>query len=167
MTTSQLQSTEAQPVHLDPPRFEDSAAMLIAGLRGHFTPNTASQLSTQWLRFIPHIGNVAGQIGRIAYGVCFLSSDGFDYLSGVQVSSSNGLPADFDVVSIPAQRYAVFAHHGHVSKLSETCDAIEHEWLPRAGYQHPENSPNFFERYGEGFNPQTGTGDIEIWVPVS
>jgi len=22
------------------------------------------------------------------------------------------------------------------------------------------------ERYGEGFDPQTGSGDIEIWTPI-
>jgi AraC family transcriptional regulator len=167
MTTSQLPSTETPPVHLDPPAFKDGDAMLIAGLQGHFSNDTMGQIPTQWMHFIPHIGHIAGQVGRIAYGVCSLSPNGVDYLSGVQVSNSTGLPADFNVVSIPAQRYAVFAHHGHVSKLGETCDAIEHQWLPRSGYHHPHNSPNFFERYGEGFDPKTGTGDIEVWVSVS
>jgi predicted transcriptional regulator YdeE len=26
--------------------------------------------------------------------------------------------------------------------------------------------PYMFERYGEGFNPQTESGDIEIWIPL-
>jgi AraC family transcriptional regulator len=166
MTTSQLPSTETPPVHLDPPTFEDGDAMLIAGLQGHFNRDTAGQIPAQWLRFFPHIGHVPGQIGSIAYGVCLLSPDGFDYLSGVQVANSTGLPADFNVVSIPAQRFAVFAHHGHVSKLGETCDAIERQWLPRSHFHHPANSPDLFERYGEGFDPKTGTGDIEVWVPI-
>ncbi len=25
----------------------------------------------------------------------------------------------------------------------------------------------FFERYGETFDPRTGTAGIEIWIPVS
>ena len=84
-------------------------------------------------------------------------------------ASSIGLPADFNVVSIPAQRYAVFAHHGHVSKLGETfCDAIERPVAPHdpTAVHHSENSPDLFERYGEGFDPKTGTGDIEVWVPI-
>jgi AraC family transcriptional regulator len=166
MTTIQLQSTETQPVHLDSPRFDDGEAMLLAGFRGHFCSDTMKDIPAQWLRFIPHIGNVPGQVGRVAYGVCFLSSNGVDYLSGVQVARSTGLPTDFSVVTIPAQRYAIFTHHGHVSSLSETCDAIERQWLPRSHFHHPENSPDLFERYGEGFDPKTGTGDIEIWVSI-
>ena len=166
MTTSQLPSTETPPVHLDPPTFKDGDAMLIAGLNGHYSIDTMNEIPTLWQRFAPHIGNIPGQVDRAAYGVCFLSSNGVDYLSGVQVSNSNGLPSGFQVVSIPAQRYAVFAHQGHVSTLCETCDAIERLWLPRSHFHQPKNSPNFFERYGEGFNPQTGIGDIEVWVPI-
>jgi AraC family transcriptional regulator len=44
-----------------------------------------------------------------------------------------------------------------------------HRWLPSSGYAPIEaNSdvPYMFERYGEGFNPQTESGDIEIWIPL-
>jgi AraC family transcriptional regulator len=26
--------------------------------------------------------------------------------------------------------------------------------------------PDFFERYGEEFDPQTGMGGIEVWIPI-
>ena len=26
--------------------------------------------------------------------------------------------------------------------------------------------PNLIERYGPGFNPKSGTGDIELWLPI-
>ncbi len=94
MTTSQPPSIEAPPVHLDPPTFKDGDAMLIAGLQGHFNRDTAGQILVQWLRFIPHLGNVPGQIGRTLCGAHVSSPNGFDYLSGVQVANSTGLPAD-------------------------------------------------------------------------
>jgi AraC family transcriptional regulator len=72
-------------------------------------------------------------------------------------------------VNVPAQRYAVFAHSEHVSKLRNTCEAIWRQWLPNSGHEFARpapGAPDFFERYGPGFNPQTGMGDIEVWVPV-
>ena len=27
-------------------------------------------------------------------------------------------------------------------------------------------APDFFERYGEAFDPQLGMGDVEVWIPV-
>jgi predicted transcriptional regulator YdeE len=27
-------------------------------------------------------------------------------------------------------------------------------------------APDFFERYGEKFDPRTGMGDIEVWIPI-
>jgi len=46
-------------------------------------------------------------MGRVAYGLCFnaLSPDGIDYLAGVEVSSSSGLPGDFSVVTMHPRRF--------------------------------------------------------------
>jgi AraC family transcriptional regulator len=63
----------------------------------------------------------------------------------------------------------VFPHHEHVSKISNTVDAIWRGWLPTSGYapiQANSDVPYMFERYGEKFNPETGMGDTEIWIPL-
>ena len=110
-------------------------------------------------------------MGRVAYGVVLsLSKDGScDYVAGVEVSDLSQLPSEFARLSIPAQRYAIFAHHEHVSKLGETIGAIWSKWLPGSGLEpahDPRGTPEFFERYGEGFSPREGKGDVEVWVPV-
>jgi hypothetical protein len=64
-----------------------------------------------------------------------------------------------------AQRYAVFVHLDHVSKLADTIPAIFMKWLPASGHEPIRNS-GFFERYGEDFNVESGRGDIEIWIPI-
>jgi AraC family transcriptional regulator len=102
--------------------------------------------------------------------LCFnaLSLDGIDYLAGVEVSSSSGLPGEFNVATIPAQKYAVFSHLEHVSKLRETLDAI-HKWLPGSGHEVARGTagaPDFFECYSEEFDPLTGMGGMEVWIPV-
>jgi AraC family transcriptional regulator len=41
-------------------------------------------------------------------------------------------------------------------------------WFPTSGLEHVQTpgAPAFFERYGEEFDPQSGMGGIEVWVPV-
>jgi AraC family transcriptional regulator len=163
------QGDKTNPEMPESPRFEDGDTKLIAGLRGHYTRETMRDIPDLWKRFAPYIGKVPGQVGGVAYGVCFPLSDGFDYLAGVEVASATELPEAFSVVTMPVQRYAVFTHRGHVSKLQETCDAIEREWLPRSQYAFVHGlpgTPGFFERYGESFDPRIGVGDVEVWVPI-
>ena len=151
------------------PRIEKGGPMRIAGLKVHYTADTMNQIPAQWERFGPMIGTVPGQIGGVAYGVCFLGAKGIDYLCGVEISANSKTSADLSVVEVPAQTYAVFEHPGHVSTLHETMEAIESKWLPASGCKpvpKAAGAPDFFERYGEEFNPQTGLGGIEVWIPV-
>ena len=90
-------------------------------------------------------------------------------MEGVEVSRTADLPNEFSVVSIPAQKHAVFSHQGHVSELHKTCEAIFGEWLPASGYEvarERREAPDFLERYGEGFDPRTGIGETEVLIAI-
>ena len=65
---------------------------------------------------------------------------------------------------IPEQRYAVFTHADHVASIRRTVNAIWNQWLPASGLKAAD-APNF-ERYDEAFDPATGNGGFEIWIPV-
>ena len=155
-------------MELEPPRFENGKSLLIAGLREHV--KTISSIPAQWQRALAY--KIPNRLGKVDYGVCFnclSGADSFDYLAGVEVSDFSGLPAELSRVSIPAQKYAVFPHREHVSKLSSTIDTILNKWLPQSGHEVAHavaDAPDFLERYGEDFDPQTGTGGIEIWIPI-
>lgn len=169
MTHTAAKQTPA--TKLDPPRFENGKPFLIAGLQRTYAPTAMSNIPGQWRTFAPHIGRISGQVGLVAYGICWQPADSssIEYLTGVEVSTFAGMPEGFTVVSLPAARYAVFPHRAHVSKLYETCDAIS-RWLPESGHQSAAASdtetPAFFERYSEEFDPQTGMGGMEVWVPI-
>jgi AraC family transcriptional regulator len=155
---------------LQAPRIEHGKTFGIAGLREHYTPETMKNIPELWQRFGPYVGKIPGQVGHVAYGLCFnaLSPNGIDYLAGVEVSSTSDLPGEFSVANIPAQKYAVFSHREHVSKLYQTLDAID-KWLPGSGFAAASGAaeaPNFFERYSEEFDPRTGMGGIEVWIPI-
>jgi AraC family transcriptional regulator len=129
--------------------------------------NTQADIPGLWARFAPRMDGVAGRVTTEAFGVVSGVSDpaAFDYLAGVAVDKDAKLPPDFARIELPARRYAVFAHQGHVSKLPATAGAIFADWLPASG-EEAAGPPDFFERYGEAFDPKRGEGDIEVWLPL-
>ena len=157
---------ETPKTKLNPPRIVDGRPLLIAGLGDHFTFENLGGIPALWQRFREHIGHVPGQVGDIAYGVCYNTDDAghFDYIAGVEVADFAALPADFARLRLTAQHYAVFTHDEHVSTIRGTFMAIFNDWLPQSGYQNADAAP--FERYDKRFDPHTGTGGFEIWIPI-
>ncbi|CAM5768032.1 AraC family transcriptional regulator [Bosea minatitlanensis] len=152
-------------VILDEPRIQRGKAMLLAGFGSRFGYEAFNGIPALWRRLASHLGHIPGQVGEVCYGVSHAADEnGVDYLAGVEVASFGDLPPAFDRIRIPEQVYAVFTHHGHVTAIKGTFDAIWNEWLPRSG-RKPAESPSF-ERYDERFDSQTGTGIVEVWVPV-
>jgi AraC family transcriptional regulator len=158
------------------PWFSNRRALRVAGLAMHYDAQSAEAFAKQWQLFAPMIGKMPGQIGTETYGVVtgsFGGDHGFEYITGVEVSSFDQVPAKFRRLNVPAQRYAVFVHDGHVSQIRDTMYTIKKEWLPkwmvagRPDYgKEGGDQPDFFERYGKDFDPATGTGKVELWVPL-
>jgi len=157
---------EMERYSLDPPRFEHLGELLIAGLNETYTFADRVKIPAQWTRFMAHFGKVPGQVANYTYGVCwnYKAGTGFDYLTGVEVGNASSLSGDFTQVRLPAARYAVFTHSKHVSTIAATLDAIWQKWLPNSGHQ-PNGEPSF-ERYDERFDPKSGIGGFEIWLPI-
>ncbi len=153
-----------------PPRFEQLAALRIAGLRANGLTSPQPAIGQLWRRFAPLLGDSPSWAGKTTYGVNLLSADrGFDYLAGVALLDDATLPVGLSLVSVPAQTYAVFTHAGHISEIRHTVEAIFSTWLPHSGYHFAQTGGDpvsFLEHYGEGFDPRSGLGDIEIQVPI-
>jgi AraC family transcriptional regulator len=152
---------------MEAPRFEDRGSFLLAGLTGRYHHDHHEGIPAQWQRFGPqHMGKIPGQLGWTSYGVCF-NFDGtgnFDYMCAVEVGEALPLPPPLTHLPVAPQHYAVFTHRDHISKIGPTWDAIYNEWPKESGRTLIE-APQF-ESYSEDFNPQTGTGIVEIWIPV-
>lgn len=160
-----IRMDENQIVELKPPRRENSQTMLIAGISEQYTFQTNEGIPLQWQRLGPFIGNIPGQIGWTTYGVCSAADDErFHYLCGVQVSNCSDVPDELTSVRIPARQYLVFEHSGHVSTIRATVSTIWNKYLPEARIKVAQ-APDF-ERYDDRFDPTTGAGVIEIWIPV-
>ena len=152
--------------HLRAPRFATGKPLLIAGISERYSCENGAGIPNQWQRFHQSVANIPDRIGQVAYGVCCNGDDAgnFDYISGVEVSDFSDLPREFASVRIPEQRYAVFTHRDHISTIRRTVNTIWNHWLPASGLKAAD-APSF-ERYDENFDPLTGNGGLEIWVPV-
>jgi AraC family transcriptional regulator len=153
-------------VELAAPRMETSEPLLLGGLVERHACNSPRGIPAQWQRFGPYIGRIPGQVGDAAYGAIYnFDSDGnFDYMCCVEINGSSGLPAGLETLQVPAQKYVVFRHSGHVAGIRATMAAIWNQWFPESGYQAAK-APTL-ERYGPEFNPSTGLGGFEIWIPI-
>ncbi len=161
-----IKMDETLIANLEPPRFVNGKVLLIAGVGARYDCNSSAGIPAQWQRFLPHFGNIPGQISRVAYGVICNSDDegNFDYICGVEVSDFSALPADFSHVRIPEQRYAVFSHREHISAIRRTMNTIWSKWLPESA--HEVVDAPLFERYAEDFDSTTGKGGVEVWIPI-
>jgi AraC family transcriptional regulator len=151
---------------LEAPRYENAKAFLVAGIAERCTEESSAGIPAQWQRFQPYIGNIQGQVGSVAYGVIYNTDDegDVDYLCAVEVADFSNIPPELSHVRIPENRYVVFSHRAHISTIRRTFNTIWSKWFPDSGHE-PADAP-FFERYDERFNPKTGAGGLEIWIPL-
>jgi AraC family transcriptional regulator len=164
--TEPLRMPAQTKTDLAAPRFEQAPALLVAGLGARYAQGGDPAIPLQWQRFAPHIGNLSGQVGDIAYGVVanLDENNSFDYIAGVAVKDFSDLPEGFAAIRIPPRRYAVFTHRGHVSGITSTMAAIWRDWLPNSGHRFADAA--FFERYDQRFDTRTGNGEVELWLPL-
>jgi AraC family transcriptional regulator len=154
---------------VETPRVEERTERLIAGLRGRYDMKTAGKIPEQWKMFGPYIGKITGQVDECAYGVVKMAgSEKFDYVSGVEVSSREGVPVPLFTLRVAAHKYLIFPYRDHVSKMNETIGAIWNEWLPASQYKVARgvDVPGMVEFYGADFDPRTGMGTMELWIPI-
>jgi len=153
-------------IELAPPRFVDRGPTLLVGLLEHYKDGDMSAIPNQWQRFAPWLGHIPGQVSDVAYGVVLNGDDEgtTDYLTAVEAPDFSDVPPELSRLRLSAERYAVWEHAGHISEIRSVWRAIWSEWVPQK-VRKLADAP-FFERYPEAFDPQTGDGGFEIWLPV-
>jgi AraC family transcriptional regulator len=155
------------PAELTPPRIENGALLLVAGIAQRYAGNAeGAGIPAQWQRFARYLAHIPHRIGADTYGVCYNTDDegNMDYLCAVPVASFADLPAEFTTLRVAAHRYAVFWHGAHVSAIRGTWSAIWNDWLPQSEYRAAD-AP-ILERYDRRFDPLSGHGGVELWVPI-
>ena len=147
------------------PQFASLPAFTVVGMMMRVKPQgkVPSQL---WDEFGPRMGEIKHMTGPdIAYGLTAnmnMSTGEFDYMAGLQVSSTADIPDGMVPYDVPAQTYAVFSCM--IPTLREVFDHIYSIWLPSSGYVRAAGPE--LELYGESFDPRDPAATFEVYIPV-
>ena len=153
---------------LPPPHIVSLEPLLIAGIGRRFACDDFAGIPALWQELHPHLGEIPGQKGSATYGLVAnmaAPGDTYFYLAGVEVCDIAEIDKSFTGIRLPAQRWAIFPHRGHITTIASTIHAIFGHALPAAGLAAGD-MPDLLERYDQNFDPRTGAGGFEIWVPV-
>ncbi|WP_158814453.1 AraC family transcriptional regulator [Methylocapsa sp. S129] len=151
---------------LEAPRIVAGKPMLVVGLAERHAFSDPKDIPGQWQKFMALYGEIPDKANPIPIGVSAnMDEDGnFEYFCAVEVARFSSAPRGLKQLRIPAQTYALFHHRDHVAKIGATYAAIWNRWLPdnnRAVADGPS-----IERHLETFDPRTGLGGVEIWIPI-
>lgn len=158
---------------LENPRFEDSPVLFISGIQRAYPTGTLHRAVEQWGVLPAVLPQIVGRVGANTYGLwfdLFKKDQPSQLVTGAQVGQFAPISNALNLYEIPALRYAIFTHRGHVSDLSKTLEEVFEKWLPRSGKKHFQaqgGSPDYMEVYPPGFVAETGLGPIELWVPIN
>jgi AraC family transcriptional regulator len=155
-----------EAVQLSNPRLTYEPEIRIIGLSAHYSYDAMAGIPGQWQRFMTCAASIPNRRPGIPIGVATnVDADGsFDYICAVEVAAFAVTPPECIRLRIPAHRYAVFEHLAHVSTIQQTYAAIWDEWLP--SHQLASSDAPSIERHKETFDPRTGDGGVDIWIPV-
>lgn len=148
------------------PRIEQRPALHLVGTICDYAfadGDMLRALPMQWAAFGPLIPTVDSGEEPIAFGIVLPAPDAgsFRYMAAVPVKPGVAPPRGMSAITLPAGSYLAFAHKGHVSTLNQTVATA------CAGHRPSQGAPAFLEYYGPGFDPETGLGDIEVWLPLA
>lgn len=159
-----IQMDNSKLVDVAPPRIETREAFDVVGMGIDCTFDDIGGIPALWGRFNSTDIQIDGGDFSNALGVCIanVDGDGFRY---VACHAATGAPPEgMEKHTLPAGTYAVFSHKGHISDFSKTVYSIWNKALVDNDMT-PRHAPDF-ELYDSRFSPDTGRGEVEIWIPV-
>jgi len=148
-------------------RMDAAGRMHFAGLLRRHSLAAMQAIPGQWQDFMPRHGEIMARKASIPVGISFNFDEtgAFEYLCAAEVSRPGTLPRGLSGLDVAPQHYAVFQHEGHVATIRSTYRAIWNHWLGSGGWTAVD-AP-ILERHHSSFNPGTGLGGLEIWIPVA
>jgi len=151
------------------PKFLNKSAFTTVGL-SYVGKNQEGEIPQLWGTFNQKSHEIKNMVGQAAYGACFSGPETaekgeFEYVACFEVSNTNDIPDGMVIRDVPANKYAVFTHHGKLDTLQETYKYIYETWLPQSGLEMA--SPHFdMEVYDDRFEFDSDKSEFDIYVAV-
>ena len=157
------------PVHgvrLAAPRMHDAPARCYVGVVASLSLGDLQAIPALWQRFSQQWLCMDGRAGvPCGYGGPIDEDGRFEYGCMVEALPHLSMPRGFERREQPATRYAVFRHRAHVSAVRGSYALILDEMLPACGLTRAPLA--CLEHHLPGFDPQTGEGGVDLWIPVA
>ncbi len=169
-------ATEALVQHLRSgitmePKIIKRGPELAIGMGASFVPGATEDIGKLWGEFVKRRDEIK-HCKPYDLGVCMgnhptitkAPGDSFIYVSACAVEKVDSVPAGMVLCEIPEATYALFTHKGPIANIKHTVDYIWGTWIHESGYKLLE-TPDF-ELYDDRFCPETGSGEVDIYVPI-
>ncbi|SPH24812.1 Transposon Tn10 TetD protein [Defluviimonas aquaemixtae] len=153
-------------VQLPDPVTKSCPARHFVGLQARYSAATRPGIPGQWARFNTEDPEFEGQLPGAGYGVVhgFTDDGEWNYLCGNEVKRPIPVPNGYTAVTVPAAVYAVFSAKEHIAAIDQVMTGIL-DWIAAWDRELAEGAT--LERYGPEFDPKTGGGGFEVWVPIA
>lgn len=154
----------SMPLKVSPVRTKASAFVAI-GLWSRIRVGDTSTAAGLWQSFMEQAHRLVAR-DEAPLGISRTTDDAdvVDYACAAVINASARPPRGMSRIEVPAREYAVFEHQGHITTIATTYAAIWDVWS--AASLPIEEAGLCLERHKPTFNPSTGLGGVEIWVPL-
>ena len=153
--------------NIAPPRFETGKAMLVAGVGERFSYRQRRRHS----RAVASLPSIRPRAFRAGSGRWPMASAAMAMMPAISTTSPASRSPTSPICRASSAACASPSSATRCSptpttsrRIRRTVNTIWNHWLPASGHKLAD-APNF-ERYDEKFDPATGNGGLEIWVPI-
>ena len=152
------------------PRIVEKPAFHAVGMPADFNQENTEGISDLWTTFWKRHEEIANPVEGHCLGLCIgADDDNFTYAPALEVTNVGKVPEGMSAWDVGAQTYAVFtvplAGKEPIStEIGRAHSYIWKTWLPGSAYRSAE-APDF-EYYDERFDPETLSGEIDIYIPI-
>lgn len=162
---ARMEAHDMTRLELSDPKIEAMPARRILGPMERYDMETRARIPAQWEALDPVSYEQFDAASDLWFGVCRAVGENgeFDYLTGREVPKGTA-PNGWAEITLPAGRWARFAHGGHISEIGSLFETVFGHWMGRPGLI-PAGGP-VTEVYPPAFNAVTGEGGYELWVPL-
>jgi AraC family transcriptional regulator len=137
------------------------------GMWGRIEVGDASAAARLWHSFMAQAHCLVAVGSEPPIGISRTTPDPgvVDYACAVVVQETIRVPKGLSRIRVPGRDHAVFTHPGHISTIGATYATIWDAWSAPEGWRTEENGL-CLERHRDTFDPTSGFGGVDIWVPI-
>ena len=144
------------------PKIVEKPAFSVVGRR-YQGKNENNEIAQMWGEFIPRIKEIQNIVDD-SFGLCKPADENgvFEYLAGMEVSSTEDIPDGMESWEVTAGKYAVFPCT--LKTIGETYKYAFETWLPGSDYEYMQGID--FEFYDEDFDADVEDSTLYIYIPI-